>query len=126
MSEEIKGLTPEEMKDLTPEEREAKERLDQKLAGCTSEDEAYRVIMGEMNSDSNGELDETALDMVAGGMSAPEAIKIITVSYWDLCVRKRMPPYSRGQIDEALRIGDKLHSQCPRAMWWCVKKLLGL
>ena len=117
----------EEINGLTPEEQEAKARLDQKLAGCTTEEEAYRIVMGEMNPDSNGELDEASLDMVAGGMSGLEAVKIVTVSYWAICVQKRTPPYSRQQIGEAVRLITNVPGRpCPPVMWQSLKRTLGL
>lgn len=115
----------EEIKELTAEELAVKERMDAKLADCTTEEEAYRAIMGEVNAGANGELNEADLELVAGGMSAPEALKIISVTYW-YALRHQNGPYSRNQVAEAVRIGDKLHKQCPKAMLWCIKTAFSL
>lgn len=119
----------EEIRELTAEEKAAQEALDQKLAACETEDEAYEVVMREiMPGGDSEELGEDALDLVVGGMSNATAIKIVSSAYWDLCIRKKKScGYSTKQIQEALKICDRLNNAVKgvsiSALKWGLKKL---
>lgn len=104
----------EEIRELTAEEKAAKEALDRKLAECTTEEGAYNVIMREMGLEKDSEeLNEDALDLVVGGsMSIATALKVVSTSYWDLCIAKKgTTPYSMKQINEAFDILERANDK---------------
>lgn len=73
-----------------------------------SEAEVYEWVMSQMVATEGDELSEDALDMVAGGMSTVQALKIISTAYWDYGVqRKKKSSYSSTQIVEAIKICEK-------------------
>ena len=88
-----------------------------------SEAEVYEWVMSQMVETEGEELSEDALEMVAGGMSGSQAWKIVSTSYWDLCVcGKKKTKYSDKQIFEAMKICDKqvgkLGKGCKKILDW--------
>ena len=92
-----------------------------------SEAEVYEWVMSQMLPDEDGdELSEESLEMVAGGMAASQAWKIMSTAYWDLCIcGKKKTKYSDKQIFEAIRVCDKSFSKlgdnCKVILKWFAK-----
>lgn len=94
---------------------------------CQSEEDVMKLF-GGLPEGGNGELKEEDLAMVVGGMSTWKAIQIVSVAYWDLCIKKKKKTsYSDKQIFEALRVVDKANTVVKgvslAALTWGLRKL---
>ena len=116
-----------EMEKMTQEMEAMQAELAEK---CKSEDDVLAMLAGDALPESE-ELSEDDLEIVAGGMSNSQAIKIVSTAYWDLCIcKKKKTKYSDKQIQQAMKKCDKLNTKvqgvCIDTIIWGLKKLIGL
>lgn len=97
------------------------------LNECKSEEEVLAAI-SNCAGDNKEELNEADLSVVVGGMSDWQAIQIVAVAYWDLCVcKKKKTKYSNKQIFQALdkcdAIGAKVYGYSIDVIKWGIKNM---
>ena len=115
------------MAELTKEELKQVEELQQKVeAQCQSPEDVEKLFKSDLLPKGD-ELSEEALGLVAGGMSVPQGLKIISTAYWDLCVRKKSKTsYSNRQIEEAFNVVEKASKTATIIAWKIALRKLGI
>lgn len=89
---------------------------------CKTAEEVEQAVMKAVtgNSTVDEELSETDLEVVFGGMSTWQAIKIASVGYWELCVKHYnydQLTYKPAKVCEACNIVERLCKKGSKAAW---------
>ena len=88
------------------------EQLQKELEStCKSGADVFKWICNQtLPSGDNDELLEEDLEFVAGGMSDMNALEVIAIAYYDLCVKKKgKTSYTDKQIYEALNVCHRMN-----------------